>query len=215
MQVIPLEGEALGIVECLVNELALPLINDVVVANELLVPLGLGHLVRLVGDAAGNQSVTDTNESFLNEVHLVHLLVLVVDYVVVQVVLESSGQEPLRYLEQQADVLLLVALGIVEKAPERRYHVFEQIIDSNFDLDFIRHIMQIRAGVTVEELVAVISLIVIEVTLDTLLQGLSQGLPVVESLQAKYPVIEFLAAVRVSHLNLVLLNNLADLVHNN
>ena len=111
------------------------------IANELLIPLRLGHFVRLVRDARRYQSVTDANKALLNKIHLVDLLVLVVNYVVVQVVLEPSRQEALRNLKEQADILLLVTLGVVEEPTERRYHVFEQIINCNLDLDFIRDIV--------------------------------------------------------------------------
>ena len=108
---------------------------------------------------------------------------------IVQVVLEPSWQETLRNLKKQADILLLVTLGVVEEPSERRYHVFEQIINCNLDLDFVRDIVQIGARIAVKELIPIISLVVVEVTLYTLLQRFRQWLPVVESLEAEYPVV--------------------------
>ena len=100
VQVVALQGESLRFVECLVNKLAFPLIDDVVVANELLVALRFDHFVMLIGYSAGQSCVTDTDEAFLNEVHLVHLLVLVVYYVVVNFILKTSWKEALRYRKQ-------------------------------------------------------------------------------------------------------------------
>lgn len=49
--------------------------------------------------------------------------------------------------------------------------------------------MQIGARIAVKELIPIISLVVVEVTLYTLLQRFRQWLPVVESLEAEYPVV--------------------------
>lgn len=95
VQVISLQGEALRIVKRLVDELTLLFVDHVVVADQLLVPLRLAHLVRFLRYAAGDESVTDSYESFLYEVHLIHFLILVVNYLIVNVVLKLPWQEAL------------------------------------------------------------------------------------------------------------------------
>lgn len=91
------------------------------VADQLLGALSLAHLVWLVRYTTGNQGVTDANESFLNEVHLVDFLILIINYLIEKIVLKAAWKESLGDLEQQVDVLLLVqrALGVVEEPLER------------------------------------------------------------------------------------------------
>ena len=66
------------------------------IANQLeaLLPFWNGILPLL--DATGNQTKSNANEAFLDEIELAHLLVfLVYDFVVVMRV-ENSGHEPIR-----------------------------------------------------------------------------------------------------------------------
>ena len=142
VQVVSFQSEALRIVKRLVNELTLLFVDHVVVADQLLVPLRLAHLVRLLRYAAGDEGVTDSYESFLYEIHLIHFLILVVNYLIVNVVLKLSGQKALRDFIQQADILLLVALRVVEEALECRYHVLEQEVDCDLHFSFIWHVFE-------------------------------------------------------------------------
>ena len=100
VQVVAFKRESFRIVECLINKLAFPLINDVVVTNKLLVSLRFYHFVMLIGYSARQCCVTDTDEAFLYKVHLVHFLVLVVYYVVIIIILKASRQEALRNSKQ-------------------------------------------------------------------------------------------------------------------
>lgn len=89
---------------------------------------------------------------------------------IVYVILKTPGQEALRYLVEQADVLLFVhrALGEVEETPERCYHVLEEVADGDFNFNFIWHVIEIRV-VIIEKLVSIIRLKEVEVTFDALL----------------------------------------------
>jgi hypothetical protein len=51
VEVVTLQSESHRIIESHVNELTLFLVDDIVVADQLLVTLRLAHLVGLVGDA--------------------------------------------------------------------------------------------------------------------------------------------------------------------
>ena len=75
----------------MIDKLTLLLVDHVVVTDKLLITLSLAHFVRLGGDPTGYKGVTDTNEPFLNKVHLINFLVLVINDVVVEVVLEAAG----------------------------------------------------------------------------------------------------------------------------
>ena len=127
MEVVTLEGEAFRVVQCLVNELTFFLIDNVVVANELLVPLSLAHFVGFRSNTTRDESVTDSNKALLNKIHFIYLLVLIVNYLVINVVLKMPGKEALGNFEEQADVLLLVqgALGVIEKTSKSCYHIFK------------------------------------------------------------------------------------------
>jgi hypothetical protein len=65
------------------------------VADQLLIPLCFCHFVGLARDAARDESVTDTNESFLYEIHLINFLVLIVNDVIVDVILKATRKETL------------------------------------------------------------------------------------------------------------------------
>lgn len=99
MQIITLQCKTLGIIQCLVDKLAFPFVNYIVVANQLLVTLCFGHLVWLVGNTTVHVCVTDANEAFLYKVHLVHFLVLVIYYVVINIVKKTAWKEALGDLE--------------------------------------------------------------------------------------------------------------------
>lgn len=144
------------------------------VTDQLLSALSFAHFVRVFSDSGRYESVTDTDEAFLDKIHLVNLLILVVNYWV-EDVLESPGEKTLGDLVEQADVLLLVhsALGVVEEATEGRYHVLEQVAYCDFDLDLIWHIVKIGV-ILIEKLIAVVRLIEIEITFYALLEGLSE-----------------------------------------
>ena len=100
VQVMAFKSESFRVIQCLINKLAFPLINDVVVAYKLLTALCFDHFVMLIGYSTGQSCVTDTDEAFLNKVHLVHFLVLVVYYVVIIIILKPARQEALRYSKQ-------------------------------------------------------------------------------------------------------------------
>lgn len=100
VQVVAFQRISLRFVERLVNKLAFPLINYVVVTNQLLVALLFHQFVMLISYSTRQSCVTDTDEAFLNEVHFVHLLVLVVNNVVVSIILKTSWKEALRYRKQ-------------------------------------------------------------------------------------------------------------------
>ena len=51
VEVVTLQGESHRVIESHVNKLTLFLVDDVVIADQLLVPLCLAHLVGLVGYA--------------------------------------------------------------------------------------------------------------------------------------------------------------------
>lgn len=121
VKIVALQRKTHGIIESHVYELTLLLVYDIVVADQLLGALSLAHLVWLVRYTTGNQGVTDANESFLNEVHLVDFLILIINYLIEKIVLKAAWKESLGDLEQQVDVLLLVqrALGVVEEPLER------------------------------------------------------------------------------------------------
>lgn len=70
------------------------------IANQLLVSLCFDHFVMLICYSTGQSCVTDTDETFLNKIHLVHFLILVVYYVVVNIILETSWKEALSYLKE-------------------------------------------------------------------------------------------------------------------
>ena len=53
VQVVAFKRESFRIVECLINKLAFPLINDVVVAYKLLIALFFYHFVMLIGYSTG------------------------------------------------------------------------------------------------------------------------------------------------------------------
>ena len=108
VEVVTLQSEPHRVIESHVDELTLFLVDDIVVTNQLLVSLGLAHLIGLVGDATRNKCITDTYEAFLYKVHLINFLVFIVNYLIVQVVLKTARQEALGDLEQEAYVLLLV-----------------------------------------------------------------------------------------------------------
>jgi len=74
--------------------------------------------------------------------------------------------------------------------------------------------MQIRTDVIVEKLISIISLVKVEITLNSLLEWLCQWLPIIEPLECEYPMVEVLTTVRIAHLYLILLYDLADLIHN-
>ena len=95
VQVVTFQCESFRFVECLINKLAFPLIDDVVVAYKLLSALLFNHFVMLIRYSTRQSCVTDTNKAFLNKVHLVHFLVLVVYYVVINIILKTSRQEAL------------------------------------------------------------------------------------------------------------------------
>lgn len=100
MQVPAFQCESSRVVECLIDKLTFPLINNVVVTNELLISLRLNHFVMLICYSTGQSCVTDTDKAFLNKIHLVYFLVFVVYYVVVNIILKTSWKEALCYLEE-------------------------------------------------------------------------------------------------------------------
>jgi hypothetical protein len=157
VQIIALEREAHRIVKCHVNELTLLFIYHVMIADQLLTALRLTHLVWLVGYAAGDQGVSNSNKSLLNEVHLVDLLIFIVNDLIEDVVLKATRLESLGDLEQQANVLLLVerALGVVKEPPEGLDDVLEQVLDSDVDLHFVWHAVKAEV-VVIEKLISVI-----------------------------------------------------------
>lgn len=127
VEIVTLQRESHGIIECHVNELTLLLVYDVVIADQLLAALRLAHLVWLVSYTTGDKCVTDANEPFLNEVHLVHFLILIINYLIEKIVLKATRKESLGDLEEQTYVLLLVqrALGVVKEPLERCDDVLE------------------------------------------------------------------------------------------
>lgn len=140
-----LKSEALRIIQRFVYELALLFVYYVMVTDKLLSTLSFAHFVWFVGDTTGYESVTDSNESFLYEVHLIHFLIFVVNNTVVLVVLKASRKEALRNLEKKLDILLFIlwALGVIKKAPESCDHVMEEVVDCDFNFYFIRYITEI------------------------------------------------------------------------
>lgn len=127
MQIGPLQCETFRVVQSFVYELTFLLIDHIVIADKLLISLCLTHFIRFWSYSTWDQSVTDSYEPFLNEIHLIHFLIFIVDYLIVNVVLKAPGQEALSDLEKKANVLLLVqgTLGVVKESPEGSDHIFE------------------------------------------------------------------------------------------
>lgn len=111
------------------------------VADQLLIPLSLCHLVWLARDATRDKGVTDTNEAFLYEIHLVNFLVFIVNNVIVYIILKAAGQEALCDHIEQPYILLPVMLCIIKKSSKCCYHIPKQIINCNLKFDLVWHIV--------------------------------------------------------------------------
>ena len=63
-------------------------------------------------------------------------------------------------------------LSIVKESGVICDHIPKQIINSDFNLNFIGYVQKVWARVVVEKLISIVRLVIIEVALNTLLQRL-------------------------------------------
>ena len=77
-----------------VYELALTIVYHVIITNALLTGDALSHLVRFTPESVGYQTEGDSNNALSDAVHLNHLVLLIVDYLVILRWLKFTRHEP-------------------------------------------------------------------------------------------------------------------------
>lgn len=103
------EAEALGLLQIgHVDELALNLLDDVVVTDKYWAGELLAYEVLLVGDAIGNKTKPNANDALIEEVHFWHFFFFIIDHLVFIGWLELPGHEAKRNVVQEFRLFNLV-----------------------------------------------------------------------------------------------------------
>ena len=156
------ESEAFDISQgCHVDELTLGVVDDVVVTDHLLTGLSQGDSVRLGGASIG-ETESDSYGTLMNEIHLWHFILLVVDDPVFFCGLKSAWHESKSNVIQKS---CLVISTCVEESLMLLEDVRKEINRHNLVLDFIRKRFQVEVF-SVETSKPVLGPVVVEVGLN-------------------------------------------------
>ena len=156
------ESEAFDISQgCHIDELTLGVVNDVVVTDHLLTGLSQGDSVRLGGASIG-ETESDSNGTLMDEIHLWHFILLVVDDPVFFRGLKSAWHESKSNVVQKS---CLVISTRMEESLVLLEDIRKEIYRHDLVLDFIRKGFQVEVF-SVETGKPVLGPVVVEVGLD-------------------------------------------------
>ena len=116
------QAKAFAIAKSHIQELTIFLVDNVVIANELLTLLLLRHNILSILLTRCKEGEADTDKTFLNEVKLRDFLILLIYYTVVIISHENSGHEPEGDIAQKLSFVQHIE---VKKSGKRLENVFE------------------------------------------------------------------------------------------